>query len=605
MRNSSRKAAQAKKRYSALFAGAWGLLLLASLILPHSAGNYYTRLGSLLFIYVILAVGYNIALGYCGMVTFSAAALYGVGAYASAIAITRYGLPFGVGVLWGMLAACLVSLVVSIPAIKVKGDYLALVSIGVLEIIQQVMIGWQGVTGGSVGFHIDRWKIFGLPLDLRGKYYVLLAVMVLCLAFQRNLVKSRWGRDFKAMRDNEITAGGLGINYPLYRVFGFLFSAGLSGLAGAVYASFIGYLSPDSFGFSFSLFVLLMVVVGGSGTLSGPVIGAAIATIIPEFFNASPDLKQIVYGLLLVILTQVLPGGLVGTVKKLFHEIDDNIFVGADSRRGAFNFEDYTVSSTRDTENILTMKGLTKCYGGLTAVNALNMTVKRGTVHSLIGPNGAGKTTTVNMITGIEKPTAGSVEFDGQDITGIRMWDLIHKGVSRTYQHVRLFSGMSVIDNVVVGARLSYTHSLVGALFRSRKMRREERASYESAMDYLQVIGLGERLNDAPGSLSSGQQKLLELARALCMKPVLLVLDEPCAGLTETETEQFSDLILKIRNAGISVLLIEHHMSLVMEISDYITVLDYGKEIAEGTPEMIAPNPEVRRAYLGEEDKAC
>ncbi len=558
-----------------------------------------------MFIYVILAIGYNIALGYCGMVTFSAAALFGVGAYASAVAITRYGMPFGVGVLCGILVSSLVSLVVSIPAIKVKGDYLALVSIGVLEIMQQIMIGWQSATGGSVGFNVARWKILGLPLDLRGKYYAIFVVMVLCLVFQRNLVKSRWGRDFKAMRDNEITAGGLGINYPLYRVFGFLFSAGLSGLAGAVYASFIGYLSPDSFGFSFSLFVLLMVVVGGSGTLSGPVIGAAIATIIPEFFNASPDLKQIVYGLLLVVLTQVLPGGLVGTAKKFFHEIDDNIFVDEDSRKGVFNLSDHKVSSTCDTENILTIRGLTKCYGGLTAVNALNMTVKRGTIHSLIGPNGAGKTTTVNMITGIERPTAGAVEFNGNDITGIRMWDLIHKGVSRTYQHVRLFAGMSVIDNVVVGERLSYSHNLLGALFRTRKMRREERASYEAAMDYLRVIGLGEKLNDAPGSLSSGQQKLLELARALCMKPELLVLDEPCAGLTETETEQFSGLITKIRNAGISVLLIEHHMSLVMEISDYITVLDYGKEIAEGTPEMIAPNPEVRRAYLGEEDNAC
>ena len=334
-------------------------------------------------------------------------------------------------------------------------------------------------------------------------------------------------------------------------------------------------------------------------------IGAAIATFLPEFFNASPDLKQIVYGLLLVVLTQVLPGGVVGTVKRYFHGIDDNIFVDAGSRTDEFNFGDYKVSSISDTEDILTISGLTKRYGGLTAVNALDMTIKRGTVHSLIGPNGAGKTTTVNMITGIEKPTMGRVEFNGKDITGIHMWELMHKGVSRTYQHVRLFNGMSVIDNVVVGARLTYSHGLVGVLFRTRKMRREERASYEAAMDYLRVIGLGEKLNDAPDNLSSGQQKLLELARALCMKPELLVLDEPCAGLTETETEQFSGLITKIRNAGISVLLIEHHMSLVMAISDLITVLDYGKKIAEGTPDEIAANPVVRTAYLGVEDEAC
>jgi ABC-type branched-subunit amino acid transport system ATPase component/ABC-type branched-subunit amino acid transport system permease subunit len=575
------------------------------MILPHAAGNYYIRFVSLLFIYIILATGYNLASGYCGMTTFSAAALYGVGAYASAIAITRFGMPFGAGVACGILAACLVSLVVSIPAFKVKGDYLALVSIGVLEIAQQIMMGWQSVTGGSVGFYVAKWKILGFQLSLAGKYYAILAAMVLCLLFQRNLVKSRFGRDFMAMRDNEVTAGGLGINNPVYRVFGFLLSAALSGLAGAIYASNIGYLSPDSFGFSFTLFVLLMVVVGGSGTLSGPVVGAAIATVLPEFFNASPDLKQIAYGLLLVVLTQVLPGGVVGTVKKRFREIEDNRFVDADSRKDEFRFGDYRVAQSSETADILTLRGLTKRYGGLTAVNALDMTIKRGTVHSLIGPNGAGKTTTVNMITGIEKPSSGSVEFNGKDITGIRMWGLMHKGVARTYQHVRLFGGMSVIDNVVVGARLSYTHGLLGALFRSATMRREERASYEAAMDYLRVIGLGEKLNEAPGNLSSGQQKLLELARALCTKPELLVLDEPCAGLTETETAQFSGLIKRIRNAGISVLLIEHHMSLVMEISDYITVLDYGKNIAEGRPEEIAVNGEVRKAYLGVEDEAC
>jgi ABC-type branched-subunit amino acid transport system ATPase component/ABC-type branched-subunit amino acid transport system permease subunit len=575
------------------------------MILPHVAGNYYIRFVSLLFIYILLAAGYNIAAGYCGMTTFSAAALFGVGAYASAIAITRYNMPFSVGLVCGILMSCLFSLVVSIPAFKVKGDYLALVSIGVLEIAQQIMIGWQNVTGGSVGFYVTKWRIFGLQLNLMGKYYAIFFCMVLCLLFQRNLVKSRWGRDFMAMRDNETAAGGLGINYPLYRVFGFLLSAGFSGLAGAIYASNIGYLSPDSFGFGFTLFILLMVVVGGSGTLSGPVIGAVIATVLPEFLNAAPDLKQIAYGLLLVVLTQVLPGGVVGTIKKRFHEIDDNVFVDVDSRKDDFHFSDYKVTPISNTEDILTIKGLTKCYGGLTAVNSLNLSIKRGKVHSLIGPNGAGKTTTVNMITGIEKPTSGAVVLNGKDVTGIHMWDLMHKGVSRTYQHVRLFNGMSVIDNVVVGTRLSYSHGFVGALFRSGRMRREERGSYETAMDYLRVIGLGDKLNDAPGNLSSGQQKLLELARALCTKPELLILDEPCAGLTETETKQFSSLIQHIRKAGISVLLIEHHMSLVMEISDYITVLDYGKNIAEGTPAEIAANSEVRRAYLGVEDEAC
>lgn len=605
MLNFSRNISPVQKKYKTMFSGAWGLMLMLCAILPLFAGNYYIRFVALLFIYIILASGYNIASGYCGMTTFSAAALYGAGAYASAVAIVRYGMPFGVGILMGMLVASIVSLVVSIPAFKVKGDYLTLISIGVLEITQQIMIGWQGATGGSVGLNIPVWSIFGVKLGLMGKYYVILIIMVLCLLFQRNLVKSRLGRSFTAMRDNEITAGGLGINFRNYRVFGFLFNAILSGLAGAIYASFSGYLSPDSFGFNFTVFVLLMVVVGGAGTLSGPVIGAAIATVIPEFFDASPDLKQIVYGLLLVVITQVLPGGVVGTIKKRFHQIDDNVYVNANSRKEEFDFNSYKVPDYSGEEDILKISGLTKRFGGLAAVSNLDMTIKRGTVHSLIGPNGAGKTTTVNMITGIDGPTSGTIELNGENITGINMWNLTKKGVARTYQHVRLFKGMSVIDNVVVGAGLGYSYNLFGAIFRSRKMQREERESYRNAMDYLRLIGLGDKLNEDPSSLSSGQQKLLELARALCLKPQLLVLDEPCAGLTETETEQFSDLISKIRNAGISVLLIEHHMSIVMEISDYITVLDYGKKIAEGKPEDIAIDPIVRKAYLGGEEQVC
>lgn len=595
-----------RKKYSALFTGLWSILLAACLLFPLLGGSYYVRFISLLFIYVIIAVGYNLAAGFCGVTHFAAASMYGAGAYASAIAIARFGLPFAGGVVAGILAAGVVSLIISIPAFKVKGFYLTLVSMGVLEIVQRILIEWQPVTGGSVGFYLPGWTIFGISLDLHGRYYFILAIMVLILLFQRNLIKSQWGRDFKSIRDNEIAAGGIGVNYRICRVLGFLLSAAISGIAGALYASFSGYLSPDSFGFSFTVLVLLMVIVGGSGTLSGPVVGAAIATIIPEFFNSSPDLKQIIYGLLLIVLTQVLPGGVVGAVKKRFRQIDDTPYIAPEDTDTVFDLGAYQASpGSDDGEYILETHGLTRQFGGLTAVGDLDISIRRGSIHSLIGPNGAGKTTTVNMITGIDHPTSGTIVFNGGDISNINTWDLVHKGISRTYQHVRLFQGMSVIENVVMGARLTHRYNLASAIFRTPKMRRQEKAAFQEAMRYLQMIGLADKLNEEPSSMSSGQQKLLELARALVMKPKLLVLDEPCAGLTETETQEFADLIRTIRNAGISVLLIEHHMSLVMDISDYITVLDYGKKIAEGTPAEISSNPVVQKAYLGEEAEAC
>jgi len=590
-----------QKKYSLIFTALWAMLILVSITFPVFVGNYYLRFISLIFIYIILAIGFNISSGYCGMTTFASASLYGIGAYTSAVAITRYHLPFFVGMLGGTLAAGIVSLLVSIPAAKVKRHYLTLVSIGLLEIVQRILIEWQSVTGGSVGYYLPAWKITGITLNTTQKYYFILIIMILCVTFQRNLVKSRWGRDFIAIKNNEIAASGVGINCSRYKIIGYFLSSMLAGLAGSLYASYSGYLSPDTFGFSFTVFVILMVIIGGQGTLSGPIIGAIIATFIPELFNATPDLKQIVYGLLLIVLPQIMPGGIAGTIKKRFREIDDNKYILEASDETEFDFDSYRIKKSSDAENIMVVKGLTKKFGGLTAVNNLDMIIKRGTVHSLIGPNGAGKSTTVNMITGIDIPTEGSVVFNGKEVTGKPIHNLVKQGISRSYQHVRLFGNLSVLENIAMGYRLFYNHSMVDSIFRTKKMNREERKSFHEAMQYLKFIGLDGKENCDPESLSAGQQKLLELARSLCMKPELLVLDEPCAGLTESETKEFANLIKKIRNAGISILLIEHHMSLVMEISDYITVLDYGKKIAEGNPISVNKNPIVRSAYLGEE----
>ncbi|MBS4214979.1 branched-chain amino acid ABC transporter ATP-binding protein/permease [Neobacillus rhizophilus] len=600
MPNSLIKANSMQKKYSRIFKMVCAAALLISFVLPLFAGDYYMRLISLIFIYIILAVGYNISAGFSGITSFAFAAHYGVGAYVSAVAITRYNMPFLVGLLAGALASGLVGLVVSLPASKVKHHYLALISIGLLEIVQQILNEWQWFTGGSGGMYIPSWDIFSISLNNFQKYYVIFIIMLFCVVLQRNLMKSRWGRDLIAIKNNEIAAAGVGINYSKYRIAGYFLSSILAGLAGSVYASFSGYLSPDTFNFEFTVFILLMAVVGGEGTLSGPIIGAVFVTFIPMLFNAAPDLKQIVFGALLVILPQVMPAGIAGTIKKYFKEIDNNNYIVEKTEGNEFDIERNVIKNNSEIEDILVVKGLTKRFGGVTAVDGLDMTIKRGTVHSLIGPNGAGKSTTVNMITGIDKPSEGSITFNGKEITGDKFFNLTKKGLSRTYQHVRLFNNLSVVENVAIGGRLFYSYSIIDSIFRTRKMKKEERKSFHEAMEYLKIINLNDKANYDPESLSAGQQKLLELARALYMKPDLLVLDEPCAGLSETETMEFAKIIHKIRNAGISILMIEHHMDLVMEISDYITVIDYGKKIAEGDPASVNTNPVVKTAYLGE-----
>lgn len=589
-----------QKKYSSILYLLWAAALAFCIVAPMVVGKYYVSFISLIFIYVILAASYNISHGFCGICSFASAALYGVGAYVSAICITTFHLPFVVGVVAGTLAAGILSLVVSMSAYKASGTYLTLISIGLLEIVQEIFNSWTSVTGGAAGFFVDKWIIFGIDISRNGKYYIILAIAVLCIALQKNLKESAWGRDFLAFKDNEIAAAGVGINFRKSRIIGFFISSALAGIAGALYASFNNYISPDTYNFNLTMMILLMAICGGIGTISGPIVGATIITIIPELFNNYPDAKQLIYGAMLIVMVQVMPKGIVGIIKEKFIEVENNIYIKKHKKNESADLSVYAPEG-ESKEDILVVEGLTRQYGGLTAVGDLNFTVKSGTVHSLIGPNGAGKTTTVNMITGIEKPTRGQVFFNGEDVTGQPMYTIVSKGITRTYQHVRLFNSMHVIDNVVIGTRANYGYGLLAAFTHTRTMKKKEEEAYLLAQDCLDIIGLGDKSNYFPSNMSAGQQKLLEIARALILKPRLLVLDEPCAGLTESEAEQFADLILRIKETGISVLLIEHHMNLVMKISDHITVIDHGLKIAEGTPEAVSANPVVRAAYLGNE----
>ncbi|MDR7855332.1 branched-chain amino acid ABC transporter ATP-binding protein/permease [Tissierella sp.] len=599
MQESSIAAKSKQKKYSAVLYVLWTAFVVFSLLAPAFIGRYYVGYILVIFVYCILAIGFNIASGFCGITTFSTGAIYAAGAYTSAIMYTSLGLPFIVSALIGSLVAGIVSFVISLSAYKVNGIYLSLVSFGVIEVVLQIL-SQSNFTGGSQGFRVAKWVFFGTPVSLNAKYYVTFAMVVIVFIIQKNLRKSLWGRDFLAMKDDEIAASGVGINFRKTRVIGFFISSAISGFAGVFYATYMGYISPDSFGFGLSIMILLMVITGGSGTLSGPIVGAVLITVVPELFNANPEMKVIFYGAMLIIITQVMPKGIVGIIKERFKEIENNRYIDKIDPYAEIDFSKYAVKSEREDEDVLVVKGLTKQYGGLTAVNNLDLTVKRGTIHALIGPNGAGKSTCINNMTGIEEPTSGEVWFNGENVTGMESYNLVEKGMTRTYQHVRLFNSMSVIDNVTTGSRFDKHYGLFHALFQTGKKHRLDREAYADAQECLQLLGIEDKANESPDSMSAGQQKLMEIGRALVAKPDLLLLDEPCAGLTEVETEQFAEMIKKIRNTGISILLIEHHMNLVMEVSDWITVIDHGVKIAEGTPEKVSKEPVVRTAYLGE-----
>ena len=580
----------------------YALILVLAVAFPMFAGQYYARYVIVMFITIIISIGYNISSGYCGLVHFASAAMYAAGAYGAAVMMTRFEMPFIVGLLFGILAACFVSLFVSIPAFRVSGHYLALISLGLIVIVQEILVEWNTVTGGPAGMYNQGISFWGKPLTWLGQYYLIFALLLIGLLAQWSISKSYLGRAFRSIKNDAIAATSAGVNVRLFTVIAILISGIYAGTAGVLYAGYSGYISPDTFGFNYTVYILLVVVIGGAGTLAGPIVGTVIITVLPEFFSASPDIKLFFYGLLLIVITITMPDGIIGKLKKFVTAYGNEKILDANKVKKHFDLDNFNLTEDNtpaEFQYILEIKNLTKYFGGLAAVSDLNFQIEKGTIYSLIGPNGAGKSTTINLITGMDRVSSGEVTFRGRKLTTLEPYVISGMGVSRTFQHVRLFGRMTVLENVLVGKHLAFQYGIFGTLLRTPKMRRQERLNKERALAYLDTIGLLDKANEEAASLSYGQQKLLDLARALSMEPQLLLLDEPCAGLNEGEISYFANLIKRIRNSGVTILLIEHHMKLVMDISDRIIVLEYGKKIAEGNPNEIQENIAVREAYLG------
>lgn len=589
---------QKQKKYSLILRSFYSILLLFAIIAPLIVGRYYVSVLTLICIYAILSVGFNIAYGFCGMMTFSAGAIFGFGAYTCGILISLANMPTLLAMLCGVISSGLISFLISLASYKVSGTYLTLVSYGLLEVFQRVVIELYEYTGGTSGLHIPKWEMFGNVLSKNAMFYIILGVLVFVLIIQRNIYKSQWGRDFISIKDNQVAASGVGICPPRMRVIGFLIASLITGIAGVLYVNYTAFISPETFSFNTSVLILLMVLAGGKGTLTGPIVGAIVIYCVPMLFNEYPDVKQLFYGGMLIVLIQIMPKGICGIIKKYCKEIENHA-IEDDNKTAEQIFKNYHVDSEIH-DDVMRIKGLTKSFIGLEACSNLDMVINKGTVHALIGPNGAGKTTFINNVTGIDFPTSGSVFYNGQQIIGKKTWDIAGLGISRTYQHVQLMNNLSVLDNIVMGARMKRNYFLFDALLQTKKKRKIDEENYKDAMECLSLVGLADKANHVPDSLSSGQQKLLEICRALVAKPQFMLLDEPCAGLTETETKQFADIIRKIRDVGITILLVEHHMSIIAEVSDYVTVIDHGIKIFEGIPSEALTAPIVKKSYLGE-----
>lgn len=576
------------------------LFALILIIVPMNAANEYElRVFMLFLIYGIIAVGLNVLVGLTGLVSLGQAGLFALGAYAGSITAIRFGFDIVTASMAAALISGLFGAVLAYPTVRVRGVYLAVITIAFGIIVENVAIEWSALTGGTTGLSgIPQPNLFGIALTGYAFYAVLAVGLFAATLLIHNLMASRYGRAMRASAQSEIAARALGINVTILRTLAFVISSMLAGIAGVFYAFMNAYISPDIFTFGDSIRFLLMVILGGAGSTFGPVIGAYILTYLPEYLQQFSIWQTFAYGALLLIVMFVLPQGIMGSLDSLMKRY-------LPEKRQAMPVPDPQVISQRvgmlkpAQRAELVTQGLTVKFGGLTALADANLRVKPGEIHALIGPNGAGKSTFVNTISGFYRPTSGSFELNGEALGGKGSHELSNLGMARTFQNTELFGEMSVLENVIVGRQRHLSYGLLHALLRAPRMRQEERAARQAAIDLLDFVGLAAYANERARFLPFGMQRRLEIARALASEPRILLLDEPAAGLTTQEIDELGEMIRKIAEFGITVLLIEHHVDLIMAVADTVTVLDYGQVIASAAPSVVQEDPRVIEAYFG------
>ena len=560
-----------------------------------TANTYYLYLAMTVAIFVVVTCGLNVLAGLNGQISLGHAGLYAIGAYAAALGATRLGLGFWTALPLAVVVTAAVGAGLALTGLRLSGPYLAMVTIAFGIIVEGALVEWVALTGGPGGiFDIPRPALGGAPLPLARYYWIVTATAALALLLTRNVAASAWGRAFVAVKDSELAAESLGLSPYRVRTAAFTLSAAFAGAGGALFAFLNGYLSPDSFTLQTSILFLLIVLFGGLGTLAGPLVGATALVLLPELIRQFLEYRLMLYGLLLLLSVYFLPRGVVGALarRREARPVAGGVpsFDEALARRGAPGRE-----HAGDEPVMVALEGVTKAFGGLRAVADVTLRVGAATVHSVIGPNGAGKTTLVNLVAGFDTPDAGRIVLAGAPIAGRAPGSIARRGLVRTFQTPQLFEALSVLDNVRVGA---VGHRL-GSLALALLGRRRAAAADARAHAALAAVGLGEWTATPAAELPFGHRRRLEIARALAAGARVLVLDEPAAGLAPAEVEALDTLLARLRAAGLTIVLIEHHVELVMAISDRVTVLDEGRVIADGAPAAVQRDPAVLAAYLG------
>lgn len=560
--------------------------------------DYYLRIVFMMCVYYLCAAGMNVLVGYAGQKSLGQAGLFAAGAYAAALLTTRTEMSPWVALVLAAVISGLCGVLIALPSLRVKGPYLAMVTLAFGIVVEKLVGEWTDVFGGAQG-------IYGIkPLTWNGQPFTSMQWawfgIVLCAAAHlllRNLICSRFGRALLSLQADEIASSSVGVRVYRAKVIAFVVAAVTCGIAGALVAQQNQYINSDFITFHLSIFILLLVLFGGAGSMYGPLVGTVILTLVDALLARWPSAQHFLYGFLLLFALYVMPGGIMGLVSQWFQKAKKAGLVAGASAAP-------TRIGPDGSGELLVVQGVSKSYGGVKPAQDVSFRLQRGHIHALIGPNGAGKSTMINMLTGVVDPDRGSIRFLGQEIVGRQVHTICCLGMGRTFQNLRLFADLSVLDNVMLGRHSRMSNGFFSSLLSLPQARRQEVATRERAIQLLDLVGLSHLAHQPAGSLPYGLQRRVELARALATEPQLLLLDEPAAGLNPQETAELGQLLVRIGKCGVSILMVEHHMDLVMSISDHVIVLDYGIKIAEGKPAEVQANPRVIAAYLGVDDDA-